>query len=147
MYYSVTPEPNVALVDDSAGMTPRQGWVDFMLNADGGGSNNILDIISAGNELVVPASITDIQDNVGQICFMFRLAQLFSQVNGIGIWLNCDACTLTQTALDALLHTINIEGSSNGSLKIAGSNPAPTGGTSNADLMAIIGRGYTVTHN
>lgn len=61
---------------------------------------------------------------------------------------NLNTNTLSQSAVDAVLAALNINGASNGSVNLAGTgNAAPTGGGANADLVALQGRGWTVTTN
>jgi len=56
-----------------------------------------------------------------------------------------DDCTMTQAEVDRILADANTSGTINSILNVAGSNAAPTGGAGNADYLALIAAGWTVT--
>ena len=59
-----------------------------------------------------------------------------------------NGCALSVTSVDSILANVNTAGVSNGTLDISGgTNASPTGGGTNADYLALIGRGWTVTIN
>lgn len=59
-----------------------------------------------------------------------------------------DGCALDVTNVDGILAHLNASGILNGLCKLEnGTNAAPTGGGANADLLALVANGWTVTTN
>lgn len=54
-------------------------------------------------------------------------------------------CAFTKEEVDRVLSDLNDSGTQNGILRVDGTNASPSGGTSNADYLSLISKGWAVT--
>lgn len=54
-------------------------------------------------------------------------------------------CALAQAEVDAILADADASATTNSTLNVAGTNAAPSGGAGNANYLALLGKGWTVT--
>ena len=126
---------NTGLTGSIPSLSTNTALVNFVV-----GENNL-----TGN-------IPDLSNNTSLIKFEVKNNDLTGYVGGTVsntlLDFKANNNNLSQAAVDSILAAFNAAGASNGTLFLGGgTNAAPTGGSTNSDYLALIGRGWNVELN
>ena len=113
------------------------------------GPGTLFDSVFSMNKLLTELNIPVLSSTKGLYADDCTLLSVVNMSDAIlATQINFNNCALSVTSVDSILANVNTAGVSNGTLDISGgTNASPTSGGTNADYLALIGRGWTVTIN